>query len=206
MSHENNTKPTIAAFDFDGTITNCDSLLPFLFYTTGYMKSLVKLFLVSPTLLSYCINITSRQRTKECVLSKFFKGLSQHELQQLGKNFAASNQLARHMKPAALKRIAWHQKQGHRCILISASINIYLDPWSKQMGFDDLICSRLELDQNHKITGHLQGLNCWGEEKTRRLTELLGPKSNYILYAYGDSKGDEALLAMADYAYLKWIP
>ena len=87
------------------------------------------------------------------------------------------------------------------CVLISASIDAYLDPWSKLAGFDHVICSRLETTPAGNVTGRLVGLNCWGPEKVRRLEELFGPLKKYTLYAYGDSRGDKELLAGADYPF-----
>ena len=80
-------------------------------------------------------------------------------------------------------------------------MDLYLEPWAKLNHFDDLICSRLEIDGSQKITGKLKGLNCWGPEKSRRLLELLGPKENFVLYAYGNSRGDHEMLELSDYPF-----
>jgi phosphatidylglycerophosphatase C len=37
----------------------------------------------------------------------------------------------------------------------------------------------------------------------RRLETLLGPRDGYTLYAYGDSRGDKALLSAADFPFYK---
>ncbi len=195
-----NKLPVIAAFDFDGTITYRDSLLPFLFYTHGYLKSLWNFFLCSPTLLAYVVGLSSRQQTKERILQQFYKGLTLSELQKWSKEYAENGIK---VKPEAIERIHWHQNQGHRCVLVSASIDVYLEPWAKRMGFSDVLCSRIEVDANQKLTGKLQGLNCRAQEKVNRLNQLLGPKADYILYAYGDSKGDKEMLDYADYPFYR---
>ena len=79
-------------------------------------------------------------------------------------------------------------------------------PWALKTGFDDVIASHLETREDGRITGNLLGENCFGIEKVRRLEALLGPKSGYTLYAYGDSRGDRELLSSADYAYYRKIP
>lgn len=192
----------IAAFDFDGTITTRDTLLPFLIYTTGYLKTCYKLAKLSPILIKYLINLNSRQQTKEIVLTEFFKGMPLGEFERLGAAFADSAILKKMIKKKAYERIKWHQKQNHRCILISASIDTYLLPWSKKAGFDDLLCSQVESTPEGIVTGLLKGSNCWGPEKMRRLDELIKEK-NYVLYAYGDSRGDQELLESADYAFYR---
>ncbi|MCW8829046.1 MAG: HAD-IB family hydrolase, partial [Gammaproteobacteria bacterium] len=54
--------------------------------------------------------------------------------------------------------------------------------------------------------GCYDGENCYGAEKIRRLQSLLGERAGYDLYAYGDSRGDRELLALADHAYYKRMP
>lgn len=199
-------KPVIAAFDFDGTITKRDSLISFLAFTAGKWQTAKKLLLASPQIVRFLLNQISRQEAKEAILKQFFKGVPFHQLQELGEAFSHSAALANLVYPAALKRLEWHRSQKHRCILISASLDVYLKPWSMKQGFDDLICSTLEIDQNGNATGLLKGKNCWGPEKEERLLNLVGSKEDYILYAYGDSRGDEQLLSKADYPFYRKMP
>lgn len=198
-------KEVIAAFDFDGTITYCDTLMPFLLHLSGSLKWLGKMILLSPLFIGFLLRLYSRQEVKEKVLTCFIKGMHIDQLQDAGHAFALG-WLQQLVRPEALKRLHWHQKQGHRCILISASLDIYLSPWADQAGFHDLICSSLEEDSSGIVTGKLFGENCRGPEKTRRLSDLLGPLNQYVIYAYGDSKGDKELLAAADFAYYRKMP
>lgn len=196
-------KPIIAAFDFDGTITDCDSLIPFLLRTVGYCKGCAYLLSLSPTFLLFFLGRASRLQLKERTLARCFKGLSLHFLREKGKEFASGETLKRHLKFSALQRLRWHQQQGHRCVLISANLDVYLEPWANLMGFQDCLTSKLAIDAQGRVTGKLEGGNCRGAEKTRRLEQLLGPRENYLLYAYGDSDGDHELLAYADYPFYR---
>lgn len=197
-------KPTIAAFDFDGTITYRDTLLSFLLFLFGPFTTYMKLLPELPWILGFLLKKVERQTAKEHVLTRFFKGKNKADLQKRGDTFAHDH-LHAHLRPQALQRLHWHKKQGHRCILISASIDLYIEPWAKMMGFDSAICSRLEYDAHNVATGRLIGANCWGQEKLDRLTALVGPRDNYILYAYGDSRGDKELLESADYPYYRTV-
>jgi phosphatidylglycerophosphatase C len=69
---------------------------------------------------------------------------------------------------------------------------------SRKGGYRKCPDSRLEITPTGHATGRLAGLNCWGPEKVRRLIEYAGPKENYLLYAYGDSRGDREMLNLAD--------
>lgn len=198
-------KPIIAAFDFDGTITYSDSLLPFLQHTSGQWKVYFKLLRDTPALLGFLMGIISRQKAKEHVITHFYKGMPLSLLQELGTTFA-HGPIKQQLRPEAMRRLEWHKKQGHRCILISASLDVYLRPWAESVGFQDVICSQLEVDEQGLITGKLLGANCWGQEKVRRLEELLGGREHYTLHAYGDSRGDKQLLAYSDFPHFKKMP
>jgi len=194
-------KPIVAAFDFDGTLTDRDSLPSFLCYTHGFVRTYFNFFCQLPLFAAYIASLRSRQQTKEAVLTQFFKEEQLQSLQEKGQEFAAKK-LNHLVKPEGLERLQWHLEQGHRCILISANLDLYLEPWAKKHGFHKAICSIVD-SSSGKVTGKLKGLNCWGPEKVRRLEELLGPKTNYTLYAYGDSRGDQELLELADHAFYR---
>lgn len=193
---------TVAAFDFDGTLTTRDTLLPFLQFVAGTGKTCRELIPLIPSLLAYGCGLIERQEIKERVLTRFLSDYSFEELCGLGSEFA-DKLLASYLKKDGMQRLQWHLDEGHRCVLVSAAIDIYLKPWGKQTGFHDVICSRCAVDGHGRLTGLLEQENCWGEEKVKRLTTMLGQRENYVLYAYGDSRGDRELLALADYAFYR---
>lgn len=191
------TKQTIAAFDFDKTLTRCDTLLPFLLFYAGCWRGCWMLFCELPILAAFLCGFAERQQAKERVLTRFFKGRPMKELEKKGEAFA-SGELDRYVKAEALEKVCWHREQGHKTVLISASLDLYLIPWARAHGFDEVISSRL-MSKEGLATGKLEGANCWGSEKVRRLIERIGPLDGYQLHAYGDSRGDKELLESADY-------
>jgi HAD superfamily hydrolase (TIGR01490 family) len=200
------TKPIIAAFDFDGTISYNDVLIYFLYYTHGKVQATLKLVPLIPTFVAFLTGAMSRQSAKEKVLSHFFRGKTLEQMQQWGIGFA-KEKLPHLVRPSAFARIQWHQKRGDRCVIISATLDLFLQPWANTLGIEDVISSRLEMCSEGRVTGRLLGKNCWGDEKIRRLQEVLKiDRSDYILYAYGDSRGDLPLLAYADYPFYKKMP
>jgi len=192
----------IAIFDFDHTLIDRDSLLPFLFYMHGFWKTSCHLASLCPVFACYLIGNLSRQEIKEKILSSFMYERLFSDVQNLGKNYA-DEILDRFLKPEAIQRLAWHRAEGHRCLLVSASIDIYLKPWAKRHGFEEVLASRLEVTESGRVTGRLAGLNCWGPEKKRRLLAYLGPKEDAQLYVYGDSRGDREILALADFPFYR---
>lgn len=195
----------IAAFDFDHTLTTRDSLLPFLFLLGGLGYGTGQISLLGPDYVRYLFSRLSRQEMKEKILTRFIKGKTWEDLRAVGEEFA-SHRLGRWINPKSLKALAWHQAMGHRCLLISASLELYLHPWARIHGFETVLASRLELTPSGQATGCLMGLNCWGPEKVRRLIEYAGSKEQYQLYAYGDSRGDQELLQLADYPFYRQFP
>jgi phosphatidylglycerophosphatase C len=142
---------------------------------------------------------------KERVFVRCFAGMEMQALQQEGERFAALV-LPGLLRQEALQCMEWHKQQGHRCVAISASLELYVRPWAEKAGFDDVIATQLETLPDGRISGRLAGANCYGAEKVRRLQALLGTTDGYTLYAYGDSRGDRELLSSADYAYFRQFP
>lgn len=194
-------KPVIAAFDFDGTITTKDMLLPFLCQLQTCPKNIVSSIKLMPILFAYKLKLMDNHTAKQKLLSQFIHDFSLTDLQNIAENFAKIK-IPLYVRPEALARIRWHQAQKHQCILVSAGLEIYLKPWAESIGFDQIIATQLEVEDK-KIHGNIKGQNCFGPEKVNRLLSLTGPRENFILYAYGDSRGDRELLAIADHGFYR---
>ena len=205
MSAVQDDKRVVAAFDFDGTLTRRETLLPFLLYTLGAAKVARHAFMLAPTLAGYGLGLIRNDVAKEKVFIQCLNGTGFDALRKKGEGFAAEI-LPGLLRRGAMQRFEWHKHQGHRCVVISASLEIYVRPWAIKAGFDEVIATRLETHQDGTVTGRLSGANCFGLEKLRRLEALIGDRDDYTLYAYGDSRGDKELLSSADYAYYRHIP
>ena len=186
-------RTVVAIFDFDGTLTRRDTLLPFLRYLLGTPAFLVRLLAALPVLAAMALHLVGRDRAKEKVLRLFLRGLPAEELARRGAEFARV-MLPRLIRPAALEQLAWHREHGHRCALASASLDVYVDPWARAAGFDDVACTALEHDGAGRATGRLAGANCRAGEKLRRLEALYGDLRELIAYGYGDTRDDRPFL------------
>lgn len=193
----------VALFDFDGTLTSRDSLLPFLKMTRGSLCFGLAMLKVFPVLVGYALKLVQNNVAKELLLINTIGGMSSVVLNTFGEEFA------QHIIPAMLRkdmqeRLIEHQMKGHCCILVSASLDVYLVPWAKLVGFDYCISTSLEVSAEGVVTGRLNGGNCYGDEKVRRIEQLfskIGLPSR--VYAYGDSDGDVPMIEMADEGY--WV-
>lgn len=191
----------VALFDFDGTVTHRDSLLPFLWQLFGPVKLAGYALLMSPLLLGYLLRIIPNGIAKERLLGRMLGGMEMAHLQVEAKRFA-SGFLPRIVRPESAERIAWHQAQGHRVIIVSASLELYLRPWAEALGVTDVLATRLREEEGRAAAG-FEGVNCFGEVKAQRVREYLGDTAALEVYAYGDSRGDTQMLALADHAYYR---
>jgi len=190
---------TIAFFDFDHTITWRDSFLDFLLYTIGIPRLILSSVILIPVICAYMIKIITNEKAKSIVLSFFFKGMTKEKFHALGDVYS-SKKLPAIVMEDALQRIRWHKKQGHRVVIISASLRCWLGGWCRTEKVE-LICSEMETNKGI-LTGRFNGKNCYGPEKLRRIKEQYDIKNAYI-YAYGDSRGDREMLEMADEKFFR---
>ena len=107
----------------------------------------------------------------------------------------------RWLRVDTVARLRHHRDLGHTVVLVSASLDPYLVPFGSRIGATGVVCTELERDPHGVLTGRLVGPNCRGLEKVRRLESWLAASGidDPIVWAYGDSAGDDALLARADH-------
>jgi len=192
----------VAAFDFDVTITTKDTFVPFLYRAFGGNRVRSTFSKLSLDAMGVVLGLSNRDRFKEKVVAALFLGEPIDRLRQEGQEYAKS--IVGLVRPSAMRRIEWHKEQGHRLVMVSASLDLYLEPIAEMLGFNDLLCTKLST--NHLIfDGKLAGPNCRGPEKAKRLQALLGNMSGYEIYAYGDSAGDREMLAAADHPHYRFF-
>ena len=192
----------LAVFDFDKTITTKDTLIDFLRFYVGEFKLSIGLFKCSPIILFYKLKIVSNQEAKESLLKHFFYDLSEAELIKFGIEYS-TKRLPEILSHEAMSRIHFHRKRNDTMVIISASPTYWFCDWCIQEGFTSVIGTLLE-KKDGKMTGKIIGKNCFGDEKLRRLKQELPLEDYEYIYAYGDSKGDLALLNFASESYMKF--
>jgi HAD superfamily hydrolase (TIGR01490 family) len=184
----------IAAFDFDGTLTRRDSLLPFLRMVAG-ARLLPASLRALPQMAGYAIGVVPNWKAKEALLRGALEGLPAADLEAYGVAFAR-DVIPGLLRPGALDQIRKHRAQGDVLALVSASLEVYLVPWARAHGFDVVAGTRLET-RDGILTGRLHGSNCWGPEKVARLRLAVGGLDGRSVVAYGDGRGDRELLDLA---------
>ncbi len=187
---------TVAAFDFDGTITCHDTLVPFLAHLMGRTRTVGGLVVLSARMPRAMAGGATRDVLKQDLLYGLLVGQPVDAAERAAESFA-DRLLAGRLRADTLGRIRSHQAAGHELVVVSASPELYVAPIARRLGFATTLATRLAVGPDGLFTGRLVGRNCRGPEKVRRLQEWFGDETPVVL-AYGDSRGDREMLAFAD--------
>jgi phosphatidylglycerophosphatase C len=198
-------RPSVAAFDVDGTLTTADCVVPFLRRTVG-TPTLVRRMLRTPVGLTRAGVRRDRDALKAASAAATFRGLPIEVVEADARLFAREVH-DRRLRSEVVESLRSHADAGHTVLLVSASFEVYLRPLAELLGAHDVLAVRLEVGEGGILTGRLEGPNCRGPEKVVRLHDWLdrhaGGRAAVHLTAYGDSRGDRELLADADEAH--WL-
>ena len=193
-------KKGIAFFDFDGTVTNKDSMFKLFQFIHGYRKLCLGLLFFIPAFLKFKLGFTDRQTAKESLLRYFLGGMEEADFEEKCAAFSVLF-LDCIVREEALKKIYWHKENQHDVVLVSASAENWLTAWCSRHNIK-CIATRLE-SVDGKITGKIFGKNCYGEEKSKRIREEYSLADFEKIYAYGDSNGDKNMLALAHFPFYR---
>lgn len=183
----------LALFDFDHTVSTCDTYSRFLRRVATARQLAAAKWTIGPWLLGYRLRLLSAERLRRRVTGHVFPGRAFDEIDALGRAFAAED-LSRLLRPCMMERIAWHRSEGHEIVLVSASLDVYLQPWCEQHGLV-LICNTLE-SAGGTLTGRyaVRDIGAYKADEIRSRYDL----SRYArIHAYGDSSEDRSMLALA---------
>lgn len=186
----------VAAFDFDRTLTTRDTFGRFLRELAG-SRALVQAGGNELVSLGRAVAHGGawRDEAKERLFARVAAGVAEPEAAAAAERVVAH--VRRHLLRAPLvHRLRWHVGSGHRVVVVSASFHAYVSPVVRAFGASDVLATRWEVDAGSGLlTGRFAGANVRGPRKAEVLQRLLGV--DRIAFAYGDSRGDREMLAMA---------
>lgn len=192
-------KNTIAIFDLDGTITDCDT----------YVFFLCHLLLRRPQRILRCIHLPFAvvmyklgMRTNTWLKVVFFRALAAGELEcdiaDQGKLFA-QHIIEAHIRPGALLAIQEHKNKDSILVLASASFDLYTKPIAALLGFEHVISTKAHCDDLGRLSGAIDGENCYGDYKTKQVKSFVskfGPSVQ--IFFYSDHHSDLELIRWAN--------
>lgn len=193
------SRPVVAAFDLDGTLTEGGSMWSFLVKVRGWARVTSAALAIAPRLArAAVVGGRAADDAKEALLRRTLGGLDATQVTEVASHFGRAH-LAHRRRRAVLQRLEQHRRQGHRLVVVSASLELYVSAVAEDLRADAVIATRLAVGPDGRFTGSYDGRNCRGEQKLARLwewTEAHVPGA--LVWAYGNSAGDRRLLAGAD--------
>jgi HAD superfamily hydrolase (TIGR01490 family) len=183
----------LALFDFDHTVTTCDTYARFLRRVATPAQLASAKWTVGPWLLGYRLGLLSAGSIRRRVTAQVFPGRAPDEIEALGLAYAR-DELPRLLRPDVMRRIDWHRSRGHEVVVISASLDAYLGPWCATHGLA-LVCNTLET-HGGRLTGRY-ALRDIGAHKAQEIRERHDLSLYARIHAYGDSREDRPMLALA---------
>jgi hypothetical protein len=198
------SSPIVAAFDFDGTITEGGSVFHWLRFLAGDSAvSKAALPLTIPLLVGAARSGRWADGAKERLFQGVLAGRDLADVTARSREFILDH-LKHEGRDLVLRRLRWHVAQGHDVVVVSASPQIYVDIIAEELGITGGLGTRLAVDARGKLTGSYLGKNCRGTEKMRRLNAWIAERQygqDPVIYAYGNSRGDRRLLSGATYPF-----
>ncbi|MFM7065025.1 MAG: HAD family hydrolase [Actinomycetes bacterium] len=193
----------VAAFDFDGTVSKRDTLVPFLVRAAGASRFASVAAQLGLHGARGTVNLRNRDDVKARMVELLLSGRSADELDTLGAAYA-QELVATRLRPFMVERLRAHVEGGFETVFVSASMVQYLRPVAATLGVDHVIAVETEVVDG-RLTGAIVGPNVRAEEKVVRLRRWLESTGDPApeLWSYGNTSGDHALLEAADHRF--WL-
>jgi len=185
----------VAAFDMEGTILSSNVIESYLWLRLGDLPAEDWPFEISSVARSLPRYLSAERRDRGEFLRSFYRryeGASEEGLRRLVDE-QVSDMVLQRVSPAAVRRIRRHRAAGHRTILITGAIDVFVRPIAPL--FDEIVATR-PMVRDGRYTGFLDTPPLVGEARAawlRRHATANGVDLKNS-YAYADSHTDLPLL------------
>jgi HAD superfamily hydrolase (TIGR01490 family) len=191
---------SVSIFDLDGTLIRGDSYLSYLirYLRRSPLRCFWALQLPLAVLLFYA---GQRDNTwlKVAFLRAVLGGLTRLQIDAWSETFL-DHLMANSLRSDALVEIERRRRGSETLVLASASPDIYVVPLARRLGFDYVVCTRVAWDERGRLSGALDGPNCYGATKRDMVAALLKNLSPVDkISVYTDHHSDLPLLQSADH-------
>ncbi|WP_203417292.1 HAD-IB family hydrolase [Jiangella ureilytica] len=129
-----------------------------------------------------------------------YEGVHENELRKVIADEVTVS-LHRGLFEDALERIRAHREAGHRTVLLTGEIDVFVEPLATL--FDVMVAGKMESDESGRWTGHLATPPLVGEARAAWLRRY-AQAGGYDLagsYAYGDSYADRSWLEVVGHPH-----
>ncbi|WP_174209016.1 HAD family phosphatase [Sphingorhabdus sp. EL138] len=196
----------LSIYDMDRTITVRGTYTPFLFHMVFARAPwrLVFLPLLPFGFIGYGLKLISRKGLKTYNQRLLLGGkpniakLEPH-IERYADKVMQGNSYAK-----ALAQVEADRAEGRRLVLATASYELYVNAIAKRLGFDEVIATRLKIDEQGQVLPEIIGENCYDVAKLDRIKTFLGEqgleRESIHIRAYSDHVSDAPMLDFADEA------
>ncbi|HGM5491708.1 TPA: HAD-IB family hydrolase [Serratia fonticola] len=188
---------TAAFFDVDETLIKMKSMFHFYHFWCQSREIMGEYQLFDSKFCSARENGMAREKLNRMYYRQF-SGVDIDELYQAGetwfKKFLTSDEA--YIAPT-LEAYQRHKQRGELTVFISGSMLPLLKPLGKQLNVDAILCTKLLLDEQGKLTGEIGDPQTIGEGKKRAM-QTFSQQMHIDLrksFAYGDDISDIPMLA-----------
>lgn len=190
--------PDLALFDFDGTLTQCETFPRFVRSVVPAERLRAGRLRLAPLVLGYRLGLVSGTRIRAAVVDRALAGMEQSEFVAAARSWAR-DELPGTLRPPALARLRAHRDRGDTVLVVSGNFEALVAPWAASEGVVAL-GSRLEV-RDGRLTGRYAGPQCVLDEKVARIRAEVEPSRFDRIHAYGDTPEDRPMLLLADVAH-----
>lgn len=198
MSQVQKSHHHIVVFDLDYTVTKNDTFLSFL----GLVLLRRPMRWPAACLLPFFyIWHKAGRRDNEWLKERFLScvagGLSRERLEHY-RNLLVPRILARDIRDGAREALRRHRDAGDYLVLASASFDFYVVRLAAELGFSETVCTLADWNEGGTLSGKIDGRNCYGDEKVRRLNSVITRRANFRRIVYTDHHSDLPLCRWAN--------
>jgi HAD superfamily hydrolase (TIGR01490 family) len=189
----------VAIFDFDNTLIEGDSFLPFLTYAAGIAPCYAALVEAGAAfvLLRARGKKTGSLRTfgKGFLLNRLLKGKRREDLAAAVSKTRAWQKI----NEPVMRTLREHREKGDMIVIASGSLDLYLPELVRDIPHDALICTDVGIE-NGIVTGEMIHGNCVRLKKAERIKAWLEANGPFEeSFGYGNYPHDVPMLEVVKY-------
>ncbi|WP_438728889.1 HAD family hydrolase [Parasphingorhabdus sp. DH2-15] len=193
----------LVIYDMDKTITRKATYSAFLLHMARTKAPWRLVFIPVSAVFgcAYLLRLLSRERLKEYNQMLFLGRSAKPQPISGAINSYADKVLGNNCMAQARAQIAHDKAEGCTILMATASYELYAQAIGSKIGCDDVLGTKLKLDNLGHILADIDGDNCYGEAKLVRIQQWLsehgGAESWNILRCYSDHVSDTPMLELA---------
>lgn len=183
----------VAAFDLDGTLTSGHSLVDIAVRLVGW-RGFARAVVAAAGRSGFP---PRRGAYKDALFERVLAGRSASDVRRVGA-LLARDLVEERLREETAAELRAHQAAGHEVVLVTAALDVYVEPVARLLGIDGVISTRVEV-VGGRCTGRLLDSALHDERKVELLRAWLGPRvATTEVHAYGNSEDDDELQRFAE--------